>query len=245
MSGGLRVPAPRAGATLTAQRPTHSKESGYVAFRSPSDRHPADRGLLLAGCSGHHHSSDAKDTTPRPSARPRHRRTVLRRAGRGDPDGPGPQGHYTVRKQPAAGSCHYRAAGEQPLPDARCTPGALNPKVTQATLRTTVCRGGYTSSIRPPVSVTAREKKSNAASYHYTHSLRDAEYDHLVSLELGGDPNDPRNLWVEPPSPATGPERAPTTPRTRWSRSCTPPCARGASASPRDSGPSPPTGPRP
>jgi hypothetical protein len=23
----------------------------------------------------------------------------------------------------------------------------------------------------------------------------------LISLELGGDPNDPRNLWVEPPSP--------------------------------------------
>lgn len=26
-----------------------------------------------------------------------------------------------------------------------------------------------------------------------------AEYDHLIPLELGGDPNDPANLWVEPP----------------------------------------------
>lgn len=26
-------------------------------------------------------------------------------------------------------------------------------------------------------------------------------YDHLISLQLGGDPNDPRNLWVEPPDP--------------------------------------------
>ena len=25
-----------------------------------------------------------------------------------------------------------------------------------------------------------------------------AEYDHLVPLELGGDPNDPANLWGEP-----------------------------------------------
>jgi hypothetical protein len=31
--------------------------------------------------------------------------------------------------------------------------------------------------------------------------LGDAEYDHLISLQLGGDPNDARNLWVEPPDP--------------------------------------------
>jgi hypothetical protein len=49
--------------------------------------------------------------------------------------------------------------------------------------------------------VTGKEKRLNAKSYSYTASLSDAEYDHLVSLELGGDPNDPRNLWVEPPSP--------------------------------------------
>lgn len=31
--------------------------------------------------------------------------------------------------------------------------------------------------------------------------MGDAEYDHLISLQLGGDPNDPRNLWVEPADP--------------------------------------------
>ena len=31
--------------------------------------------------------------------------------------------------------------------------------------------------------------------------MGDAEYDHLISLQLGGDPNDPRNLWIEPPDP--------------------------------------------
>ena len=33
------------------------------------------------------------------------------------------------------------------------------------------------------------------------------EYDHLIPLELGGDPNDARNLWVEPgasPNPKDG-----------------------------------------
>ena len=28
-----------------------------------------------------------------------------------------------------------------------------------------------------------------------------AEYDHFLPLELGGDPNSARNFWVEPPSP--------------------------------------------
>jgi hypothetical protein len=74
--------------------------------------------------------------------------------------------------------------------------------VTQATLATTICRkGGYTKGIRPPASVTGKEKALNAKSYGYTGPLSGAEYDHLISLELGGDPNDPRNLWVEPPDP--------------------------------------------
>ncbi|MEU6114559.1 hypothetical protein ABZ840_08515 [Streptomyces sp. NPDC047117] len=51
---------------------------------------------------------------------------------------------------------------------------------------------------------------ANIRSYHYTGLRGGAEYDHLVSLELGGDPNDPRNVWVEPPPPAA----ASTTPKT-------------------------------
>jgi hypothetical protein len=118
------------------------------------------------------------------------------------PVGAGPQSTYTVQQQPPAGSCHYRYEQGEPLPDPKCTPGATSPAVTQANLKTTICRkGGYTKGIRPPVSVTSREKKLNAASYGYTGRLGDAEYDHLLSLQLGGDPNDPRNLWVEPADP--------------------------------------------
>lgn len=116
--------------------------------------------------------------------------------------GPGPQGHYTVQPQPAPGTCHYRYEHREPLPDPACTPGALNPRVTQSTLGTTICRtGGYTGTIRPSSYITGKEKKANARSYGYTGSMRHAEYDHLVSLQLGGDPNDPRNLWVEFPDP--------------------------------------------
>lgn len=115
--------------------------------------------------------------------------------------GAGP-GTYTVQPQPPAGSCHYRqAANGEPLPDPTCTPGMTNPKVTAETMSATICKPGYTKSIRPPVEITREEKKNNAASYGYTQSLGTAEYDHLISLELGGDPNDPRNLWVEPPDP--------------------------------------------
>jgi hypothetical protein len=114
------------------------------------------------------------------------------------PVGPGPT-NYVVEAQPAAGSCHYRtAASGQILPDPACTPGAISPKVTEETLDTTICRPGYTKSIRPPRDITEAEKRGSAAAYGYSGRLSDVEYDHLIPLSLGGDPNDPRNLWVEP-----------------------------------------------
>jgi hypothetical protein len=46
--------------------------------------------------------------------------------------------------------------------------------------------------------VTGPEKVGSAAAYGYTGPFTTGEYDHLVPLELGGDPNDPANLWLEP-----------------------------------------------
>ena len=115
--------------------------------------------------------------------------------------GPGPQGTYRVQAQPAPGTCHYvvrdAAAGDY-LPDPHCTPGATNPKVTQANLASTVCKSGYTASIRPPAGITDREKRASEAAYGFTGKASTTEYDHLISLELGGDPNSPMNLWPEP-----------------------------------------------
>ena len=99
---------------------------------------------------------------------------------------------------PAPGSCHYGSSGPYPLPDPNCTPGAINPQVTQANISSTICASGYTETIRPPESITEPEKAASAQAYGYTGSFHTAEYDHLISLELGGDPNDPANLWVEP-----------------------------------------------
>lgn len=92
--------------------------------------------------------------------------------------------------------CHYRLGGA--LPDPVCTPGATNPDVTQGTIRKTICVSGWTKTVRPPVSVTNRMKRISMAEYGFTGSPRDVEYDHLISLQLGGAPEDPRNLFPEP-----------------------------------------------
>lgn len=85
------------------------------------------------------------------------------------------------------------------VPDPRMTPGALNPAVTQQTIHSTICVKGYTRTIRPDEAYTERLKRGQIAAYGYTdHRLRDYEEDHLVSLELGGSPTDPHNLWPEP-----------------------------------------------
>jgi len=152
--------------------------------------------LLMTGC------SSVELGTPTPSGTQSAAPGAAAGSGRAIAVGAGPQKHYTVEQQPAAGSCHYRLEHGEPLEDPACTPGAISPAVTQANLKSTICRkGGYTSGVRPSAYVTGKEKRLNAVSYGYTGRMGDAEYDHLISLQLGGDPNDPRNLWVEPADP--------------------------------------------
>jgi hypothetical protein len=84
------------------------------------------------------------------------------------------------------------------LPDRACTPGAIDPRVTEASLPETLCRqGGYTASVRPPAAVTDAFKKLSRAAYTSTGKSTQVELDHLVPLGLGG-ASDARNLWPEP-----------------------------------------------
>ncbi len=78
------------------------------------------------------------------------------------------------------------------------TPGVLNPDVTQATIGDTICKHGWTSTIRPPTSYTDDLKEKGLVQYHLHGPLSAFQEDHLISLELGGNPTDPRNLWPEP-----------------------------------------------
>ena len=78
------------------------------------------------------------------------------------------------------------------------TPGVVNPAVTQENIRSTICKRGWTATIRPPVDYTNALKRRQMRTYGETGPLSAYQEDHLISLELGGDPTDPRNLWPEP-----------------------------------------------
>jgi len=85
------------------------------------------------------------------------------------------------------------------LPNPSLTPGVIDPRVTQANIKSTICKKGYTASVRPPESYTEPLKKKDIALYGYADTkLADYEMDHLVPLEVGGNPSDPQNLWPEP-----------------------------------------------
>lgn len=96
----------------------------------------------------------------------------------------------------SAGQCKVRALDARAgliLPDPACTPGAVDPAVTQANLASTICRSGYTATVRAD---TAQAKKLSLRQYGQA-SASSTEYDHLISLQLGGT-NSVSNLWPEP-----------------------------------------------
>jgi hypothetical protein len=80
----------------------------------------------------------------------------------------------------------------------------LNPTVTQANIKDNVCKANWTSTIRPTVAYTNKLKATQmAGDYKYlqaTFGTASSAYeeDHLISLQLGGNPTDPKNLWPEP-----------------------------------------------
>jgi hypothetical protein len=78
------------------------------------------------------------------------------------------------------------------------TPGVVNPDVTQANIASTVCKHGWTRTIRPPTDYTNVLKLKQMREYGVAGSPSRYQEDHLISLELGGHPTDVRNLWPEP-----------------------------------------------
>ena len=84
------------------------------------------------------------------------------------------------------------------LADPVRTPGVLNPDVTQANIKQTICVPGWTRTVRPPVDYTNALKVKQMRAYDELGSPSDYQEDHLISLELGGNSTDPRNLWPEP-----------------------------------------------
>jgi hypothetical protein len=85
-------------------------------------------------------------------------------------------------------------------PDPIRTPGATNPDITPDNIQDNICNPNWsTKSIRPPVNYTNRLKIEQMREYADADTNpKDYEEDHLIPLEIGGNPTDPRNLWPEP-----------------------------------------------
>jgi hypothetical protein len=101
-------------------------------------------------------------------------------------------GHVTYSRRISA--CHTRDHGQ--LPDPACTPGSIDPAVTQADIGSTICREGWTATIRPPESQTEHAKFDVVDPAYGMSPGATGELDHEVPLELGGS-NDVTNLWLE------------------------------------------------
>ena len=147
---------------------------------------------MIAGC-----KVVASAPDPSPSVPPA--------TGQAAPSAPGPAGggHRKLARIADEGQvtysvtldrCRTRAGGQ--LPDPRCTPGSVDPAVTQADIGSTICRSGYTEGVRPPESQTHHAKYDVAYPAYRIPDGDTSELDHLVSLELGGS-NDITNLWPE------------------------------------------------
>lgn len=103
-------------------------------------------------------------------------------------------------------------AGVSPLPNPQLTPGAINPEVTPYNIDSTICKRGWTKTVRPRESYTEPLKKRQIRAFGYADQRPwHYEEDHLIPLELGGSPGDPNHPWRNPknlwPEPHLGPNQ--------------------------------------
>jgi hypothetical protein len=115
---------------------------------------------------------------------------------------PTPASSATPTVQPAAPPTSPPAPGSDvchPSDQVLC---ALDGRVTQANLASTVCSGHWSSTVRPPVGITNQWKTYDLAVLprpdHIT-TISQAEGDHRMPIGLGGDPGayDQSGIWKE------------------------------------------------
>jgi hypothetical protein len=84
---------------------------------------------------------------------------------------------------------------------AQAVPSAvLNPDVTPATLGQTICRSGYTKTVRPSTGFTNGIKKRLFREQAMDFEVEKGSYelDHIIPLALGGHPRNLHNLTLQP-----------------------------------------------
>lgn len=75
----------------------------------------------------------------------------------------------------------------------------IDPAVTEATIAATICKPGWTKTVRPPIRVTEQIKRDKLRAAGWTDADKDRfELDYIIPLSLGGAPDDPNNFQLEP-----------------------------------------------
>jgi hypothetical protein len=149
--------------------------------------------LALAGCAG----GQIGSTAPAPSSRPVQVRSLPSSVASASAGSAAPR---TTRRPAGArlaevhdpgrvtgtltGPCHARDRGR--LPDRRCTPGAVDPAVTQVDIRSTICSPGYTETVRPPEGQTEAFKSNLWPEAGALPNPKDAVEDALNRAVCGG-----------------------------------------------------------
>src|ERR1700684_3335781 len=111
---------------------------------------------------------------------------------------------YVIRQSsalaPATGTRVGRVGPPDIYPIPSITPGTINPEITQENIHETICDPNWsTKSERTPSNYTNRLKREGFDQYNDAdRDMRDYAEDHLIPLEIGGNPTDPKNLWPEP-----------------------------------------------
>jgi hypothetical protein len=103
-----------------------------------------------------------------------------------------------VSLPPAEGSCTPREKNGFPIPDANCSPGAINPTIT---LEILTMKGFKTACIRDEATTPAQKRKTYGwygliKPERNTGLSQTCELDHIVPLVLGGS-DQLENLWPQ------------------------------------------------
>jgi hypothetical protein len=87
------------------------------------------------------------------------------------------------------------------LPDPTMTPGVLNRKIRQSTIKKTICKSGWTKTIRPPFGYTNGLKLQQMVQYGETGSPSDYEEDHFIPLRARRRAEKPEESLAGAPQP--------------------------------------------
>lgn len=90
------------------------------------------------------------------------------------------------------GAIHLRPADVRYLPDPKQTPGAVIAVTAEQ-----VCVPGYATKARGSLSDATKREVCRRYGLHYPLPHGKYEYDHFVSIELGGDPKNANNIWPQ------------------------------------------------